>query len=203
MSDSLNIQPTRIALAEMERAIGHAMARWQMVETALYVLAHCLMGTTREVSSIAFFHIKSAESKFGFVDKLCANRLPQAAYQSKWIPLRKESHELVRGRNALAHFEVNWVDADEAKGKSLFPIALNTHHLDTHATRDGKADGLYVEGVLQCAEAFADYAKRLIAFAGSNVPDWQRSVESLPPNLQQFLELIRKKASPEGGGPQP
>jgi hypothetical protein len=202
MSDSLNFQPTRVAVAEMERAIGHAMARWQMVETALYVLAHCLMGTTREVSSIAFFHIKSAESKFGFVDKLCLNGLPKSVYQRKWTVLRKESDDLIRGRNALAHFEMSWVETGEAKSKSKFPIALHTHHLNTHATRHGKAQGMYVETVLEGAEAFEVYAKQLIQFAAAEIPDWPQRVALLPPNLRRFLESIRNMTNREGGQPQ-
>jgi hypothetical protein len=50
-------------IAPFYRAVGKASARWQRVEAGLFILAHAIMQTDYQYSSIVFFHIRSADSK--------------------------------------------------------------------------------------------------------------------------------------------
>lgn len=187
-------------------ALGRALARWQYIETAMYVLAHALMRTTSEISSIAFFHIRSAEQKLALLEKLCRHGVPQAAYQTRWIPLRKSMANPIEVRNSMAHFEPTWVDDEYAKSTSELNMVIYTHHLDIHANRDG-GKGLNVEALRQAEREFRAMAGTMIKFAADCVPDWPQQAASLPQRLQPFLQEIPKTATtprpapPRGSSP--
>lgn len=177
------------------RALGHAITNWQGVEAGLYVLVHCCLGTSAERSSIAFFHIKSAESKLGLADKLCRLDLVEKTYRAHWVPLRKKITANVDLRNALAHFEASWVPP-QAKGKTAFPIALTPNSLDqARAREDGNVPALFVEQLHELAEDFLIRSKELIAFSRSHLPGWQQHASTLPRDLRQALGIDRGKTS--------
>lgn len=82
--------PDPSAFDEMHRSLGNALTRWQYVETGLYIVAHCLMETEYQVSSLAFFQIKSAENKLAFVDRLLHAKVGQSRRVHFWKPIREE-----------------------------------------------------------------------------------------------------------------
>jgi hypothetical protein len=89
--------PDSKAAEEMYRALGKALTRWQYIETGLYLIAHCLMETEHQVSSLAFFQIKSAENKLAFVDRLIFAKLTQHT-RTKFLganPQRREDRHRV------------------------------------------------------------------------------------------------------------
>jgi hypothetical protein len=94
-----------LALRRLKEAIGEALMRWQHVETALFLIAHGLMGPDYEINSITFFHIKSAESKVSLTDKLIIHCCNKQICASRWKPIKREIENLITFRNGLAHFE--------------------------------------------------------------------------------------------------
>lgn len=182
--------------------LGQALARWQYIETGMFLIAHVLMATSYKASSIAFFHIRSAESKLQLIDKLACAILDQTTLKREWKPLRKDIDDAIDFRNALAHFEVSWIDPARVQG-TAFPIALSAHHLDHHAVRGGAVKALFIENLWQAAREYLDLAKRIMRFSANHLPDFERHIALLPPHLQQALETIRNESSPAGPLPPP
>jgi hypothetical protein len=111
-------------------AYGLAMARWQYVETALYFIVHCVMGTTEEISSLVFFRIRSAETKIALANDMVLDRLPSA--RDNWNALRKRLKDDLEARNRFAHFEFH---LDSNSGEAV----LSELHHDIKARRKAKA----------------------------------------------------------------
>lgn len=194
------ITATQQTEAAFLQALGRAFTRWQHVETAFYVLAHGLMRTSPEISSLVFFHIRSAENKIGLLDKLCHNGISQVAYQRHWVPLRKSLENPIDVRNSMAHFEVVWLDDGIVASTSTLNMMIYTHHLDTHANRGG-GRGLTVEALRQADCEFKSLAEAMIAFGAEHVPDWPQQAASLPQRLQQYLQSVANKATPPTPAP--
>jgi hypothetical protein len=176
-----NVDPAILDAAH--KALGKALAHWQMVETALYVLAHCLMGTSREMSSIAFFHNTSLQHRLTLIDKLCFEKIKQRAYGGAWKKdLRKMIDDAIDIRNALAHFELSGIRLDKLPDPkpTKFPIVLLPNGLDVVAYRSGAGKGLYVEQLEEAAAEFTQLANKIGAFIAAHVADWQKHVASLP-----------------------
>ena len=106
----------------------------------LYIIGHGLMETSHEVSSLAFFQIKSPENKLEFVDRLIFARLSQRQRVSFWKPIGEEIRAAIAFRNALAHFEIFCLDEKHMAAMTSptkYPVALSSHHLDEHRRRHG------------------------------------------------------------------
>jgi hypothetical protein len=192
--------PDPSAFDEMYRALGKALTRWQYVETGLYIIAYGLMETSHEVSSLAFFQIKSAENKLEFADRLVFARLSQWQRASFWTPISKEISAAIAFRNSLAHFEIFCLDGKHMTAMTpptIYPVALSSHHLDEHKRRHGgMIKSLSVEGIEHNSEELRRIAYSLIYFAIDHIPNLERSEASLPPNLRQWLDSFRKTARP-------
>ncbi len=87
-------------------AHGAALARWQLVETALYFLVHASLNTKEALSSTVFFHIRSPTAKVQLADSLLWQALKPKVYKEAWTSLRKELFTAAESRNDLAHFEM-------------------------------------------------------------------------------------------------
>lgn len=180
-------------VSEFHRAVGHALTRWQYVETGLYILSHCLMGTKHQHSSTVFFHIESARSKLSLTDKLCKLELSQDAYQRHWRPLKKDINAANDVRNGLAHFDVAFLDPDEIKNTgqtTAYPIMLCPNSHDETASPDGRSKALFVETLQKTAVEFHELTQRLLEFVPAHIPDWQLRTKSLPQETQQILASI-------------
>jgi hypothetical protein len=130
--------PDSKAAEEMYRALGKALTRWQYIETGLYRIAHCLMEAVHQVSSLAFFQIKSAENKLAFVDRLIFAKLAQYTRMKFWEPIRKDVRSAIEFRNNLAHFEIFFLDEkhmSEVSPPTKYPVVLSYHHLDQNNRR--------------------------------------------------------------------
>jgi hypothetical protein len=128
------IFPDPAAAAEMYRALGTALTRWQYIETGLYIIAHGLMGTDHYVSSLAFFQIQSAPHKLELVDRLISAKLTEEK-KELWTSIRKEIRAAIDFRNTLAHFEIFVLDKKhmkEMKPPTKYPVAISYHHLDAY-----------------------------------------------------------------------
>jgi hypothetical protein len=82
-------------IAPFYRAVGKASARWQRVEAGLFILAHAIMQTAYQYSSIVFFHIRSADSKVKLVDRLCHAHFDKTIIKKEWTPLLKDLNSAV------------------------------------------------------------------------------------------------------------
>lgn len=134
--------------AQLYQALGLALTRWQHIETAMYLGAFFLMKTDHKACATAFFHIKSAESKFSLVEKLIGQAISQHERQIYWKPLSKEISDIIDFRNALAHFEVFFLTDYELKKinpQTKYRYALAPHHLDPSHSRGGSVKLLSVE----------------------------------------------------------
>ncbi len=187
-------------VSEFHRAVGHALTKWQYVETGLYILSHCLMGTKHQHSSTVFFHIESARSKLSLTDKLCKLELQPDLYQRHWRPLKKDINAANDIRNGLAHFDTAFIDPDELKRSTgevtAYPIMLCPNSHDATATPDGNVRALFVETLHETADEFHALAQRLLEFVPAHIPDWQQRTESLPQETRQLLASIGSENPP-------
>lgn len=179
----------------LHTAIGRALARWQYIETGLYLIAHGLLGSSHKASSITFFHIKSAEAKLALVDKLILAFMPQRVFASEWKAIRGDVNDALGIRNAIAHFELIAFDPQRRPKGTKFDFALTPHHLDTNAGRSGTVKTLFVENLDKAADGYLMVARDLLRFVVQHVPNWQQQEASLPPDLQQVLETIRSEVT--------
>lgn len=202
LSLPLPILPDPPAFAEMHRAIGEGMMRWQYIESGLFVIAHGLMRTEYKISSLAFFQIKSGENKLAFVDRLIFETLKQHPRVKFWKPIYQEVKEALDFRNDLAHFEIFCLDEKHKAAMeppTKYPVAISSNHLDEHKRRHGgMIKALSVELIKHNSEALRRTAYALIYFAIDHVPDSERSEESFPHNLRQYLGSFRKRSRPPG-----
>jgi hypothetical protein len=187
------------------QSLGHALVQWQYIETALFLIAFPLMGTDPVACSLAFFHIKSAENKLSFVDKLIFHKLPQKTRTKYWSPILTDLSKTIEFRNALAHFETSIFKEKEIK-KLKKPISkymwiLTRHHLDFHANRSGSMKGLTIENIEGNTNKMKMVAFMLIYFSIDHVPLTEPLLKSLPPKLQQWLDSFRKMPRPPGFEP--
>lgn len=180
---------------ELHRALGHALARWQHVESAMYVVAHCLMETRHDIASAVFFHIESARSKLNLTNKLCKIGLAQDAYQRHWVPLKKQLGDAIEVRNALAHFDTAALDPKALTGEqaieTAYPVILSPNFIDDSAVAANGVKSLRVEDIQEAAAEFLQLARALLELAALQIPDWPQRSRSLPPELQHLLSSIQ------------
>src|ERR1700736_7018946 len=90
-------------IAPFYRAVGKASARWQHVEAGLFILAHAIMQTDYQYSSIVFFHIRSADSKVKLVDRLCHAHFDKTIIKKEGTPLLKDLNLAVENTPSNTH----------------------------------------------------------------------------------------------------
>lgn len=200
--DSKGIDPSTLEAAH--KAIGEALANWQHVETSLYILFHCLPGTTYENSSLVFFHIKSAENRLSLIDKLCLQHLSQRTYGNEWKDLKTRIRRFIEARNGIAHFEITGVQLEDMPKPrhTNYPIIISPNHLDVSASHSGMVKTLFVETLIELSAVLAIASQRIVQFSVDHVPNWQQHATSLPQSLQLALGIGRKTNSPSSP-PQP
>lgn len=185
---------------EMNRSLGQALAVWQHVETSLYVLAHCLIGTDHKTSSILFFHIESARAKVSLTNKLCELSLEQSAYQRHWIPIKKDLNAAVDIRNALAHFEISAIDPRQTRRKdgsqSKCPLILSSNAHDEGSVRDGTVKCLFVEDLHETTTWYKKLSREILILVANHVPDWQQRSATLPQNTRRLIAIIQSEPAP-------
>jgi hypothetical protein len=157
------------------------------------------METEHQVSSLAFFQIKSAENKLAFVDRLIFAKLTQHARTKFCEPIRKDVRTAIEFRNHLAHFEIFYLEEkhmSDVLPATKYPVVLSYHHLDQHNRRGGLIKSISIEGIEHNSEALYTMTYALIYFVLDHMPRLERGIESLPPHLQQYLDSFRKTTRP-------
>ena len=188
----LSVVPMTIdpaALRQLKEAIGEALMRWQHVETALFLIAHGLMGPDYEINSITFFHIKSAESKVSLTDKLIIHCCNKQICASRWKPIKREIENLITFRNGLAHFEGFFVYPTMMDAyPSALPVGIAPHHLllDAAASRGGTVKCLTVESIERGSQDLLQITNALIAFACAHVQGLASKIDGLPPPMRAW-----------------
>ena len=198
---TLPIPPDSEDQKRMYEALGGGLARWQFIETGLYLTALMLMGTDQTTCSLAFFQIKAAENKLAFVDRLIFHKLDQRTRIKIWKPISDEIRAAIDFRNSLAHFEMfNLTDEEFAKikPKTAFRAVLSPNHLDHHAKRGGSVKALSVEVMNYNTNQLRVLTYRLIYFVVDYLPLTEQLIASLQPNLRQWLDSFRQMARPPG-----
>lgn len=178
-------------VGELQRQLGQALLRFQYVETALFHIAHCLMRTDYETSSLIFFHSKSVENKLGLINKLMSRRLTQFVQTKHWKPLRKSVEDTIEFRNALSHFEIVQVDGSKAVPPSAFNWFVSDHTLNEFAKRSGGTRGLSIEKIAEYSELTLKLSYRLIYFLLDQVPDFPAGLATLPQEARRHIEGLR------------
>ena len=194
--DTSAIEPD--ILDRAHRAIGKATAHWQYVETALFVLMHCLAKTSYENSSAVFFDIKNNQNHLTIIDKLCLLNLSQRDYGDDWKKMRKGLKHLIDLRNAVAHFEMSGLDLAKfpSDPPTQFGIIISPNQFDVIAAHSGRVKLLYLEQIELLPEDFDAMAQAVTTFIEACVPDWQRHAELLPLNPVRALGRGGKTNSP-------
>ncbi|MCI0466520.1 MAG: hypothetical protein L0Y57_05880 [Beijerinckiaceae bacterium] len=193
-------------LQRMQHALGQGLVRWQHIETGLYLIAVGLMETDPNVTSLAFFHIKSAENKFALVDRLIFHKLEQRVRQTAWKPISAQIRKAISIRNALAHFEMSCLTEEALrKGTAVlgtkFKWVISSHHLDVYSNRGGVVKGLTVESIELNSNELLELAYKLIYFLIDYIPQIKPLEASLQPRLQTWLDQFRKNQRPPGFAP--
>jgi hypothetical protein len=84
-----------------------------------------------------------------------------------------------------------------------YSVVLSYHHLDQHNRRGGLIKSIAIEGIEHYSEALYTMIYALIYFVLDHMPRLERSIESLPPYLQQYLDSFRKMTRPPEFPPPP
>jgi hypothetical protein len=189
---SSNQKIIEATIAPFYLAIGRAMARWQYVEAGLFVLAHAIMQTDYQYSSVVFFHIKSADSKVKLVDRLCRAHFDKTIIKNEWTALLKDLNSAAEIRNSIAHWEANFILDVSVLEPWEPPIALTPHHLDARAQADTR--GATTNTLNQTAEEFLALANRLLRFVAPHFSDKALRSTNLPQRLLLYLENSRNDA---------
>jgi hypothetical protein len=188
------------------QAIGRSLARWQYIETGLFLIAFTILNTTAKNCSLTFFGIKSAENKLALADRLTFHHMNQRAHNVYWRPISKSISDYIPFRNSMAHFEVSFLK-EEGIGKvtphTKFRHILTPHHLDEHAARGGTIKSFSVEAIDKNADTIREISYSLVYFLIDHFPNLERQQASIPPHLAQWLDQFRKDPRPPGFEPPP
>jgi hypothetical protein len=180
------------------RALGQATARWQHVESGLFIIVHAIFGTDHRYSSAVFFQIKSGDTKLQLTDELCRVHFSEAIYKGEWDDLQKRLKDAIIYRNRMAHWEVNWVTDRSQLAPGEPPIALSPHHLDHRSERKAKGPNAASTNTLQeAAQAYLMLARDLLLFVRRHFELEKLRATHLPPMLLQFLERFHPQNTPE------
>lgn len=176
---------------ELQKQLGKALLRFQHVETGMFQIAHCLMGTTYEISSLVFFHSKSAENKLALLQRLIDHKLKQHTRTAHWKPLLGEINDAIQFRNAISHFEIIMVDGKQMVPPSNYDYAISDHHHDGFARRSGNIRGLSVESIEEHSEKTRALALKLVYFIFDHVPGAAAAVATFPEDTRRHLAELK------------
>lgn len=169
-------------------ALGRAFARWQDVESGLFLVTHAALGASAQVSSVVFFHVKSQSAKAQLCDKLWQIGL-EGDLAAEWAALVKRIAGALTVRNQYAHFETAWLKPGNGHYPEIDPpIILVPHHMDVVAW--GRKQHTYFDTqeidatTLEWQKLTQDLLRHVLRRYSLE----QLRTESLPPVLVQMLE---------------
>jgi hypothetical protein len=182
-------------------AIGKATVRWQFVEAALFVVAHAILQTEYKKSSAVFFHIQSADAKFQLTDRLCRIHFDKGIISAEWDDFCKDLREAIKFRNAIAHWEANFISDLSLVEANEPAVALTRHHMDIRAVTDTR--GLTTSTLNEVAHEYQALASRLLRFVLRHFSIQELRATHLPQGLLQYLENIQDSPPEPPPPPQP
>jgi hypothetical protein len=187
-------------LAPFYEAIGKASVRWQFVEASLFVIVHAILKTEYRKSSAVFFHIQSPDSKLQLTDRLCQIHLDKDIISAEWDDFCKDLKEAIKFRNAIAHWEANFINDRSLIDLNEPAVALTRHHMDIWSEADTR--GLTTSTLNEVAHEYRALANRLLHFVLRHFAVKELRATHLPQGLLQHLESIQN-SPPEPPPPSP
>ena len=163
MTDPLKLCKT----ASIYEALGLALSNWQHVETSLYHIVHCALGTSDDKSSIVFFHIRSPSAKVALAVALLGQVFEKGYLEAHWKPLAADLYDALTARNHLAHFELqqltHW-DSERRVVVRLEPALTEPFHdISTH--QQALVKSYDREALEKTAVEFIRVSRELLNFA--------------------------------------
>lgn len=147
-------------LPTIYEALGRTIAQWQHVETALYHIAHCALGTTDELSSLVFYRTQGARARIDLVSDMLQECRP-SAHGMQWLPLRKRLNEAVEASNRLAHFEMFTDPRDGSVVLSELHHAIKSRRKETVVSYRATHIDIAAQEFLDLARDLMEFAERL------------------------------------------
>jgi hypothetical protein len=179
------------------RGMGRAVARWQHVETGMFLLAHAIMGTNYKYSSTAYYMLNGANMKLQLVDRLCQAHFTKEVLKNEWAPTVEDIRNALKFRNGLAHFEVAYITDRSIMKPGDPPIALTSNHLDVRAAAKDSIPAATLSQITEAAELYLKLGRRLIWLVQRHFSPEALRATHLPPRWLQYLERGRSERSPD------
>lgn len=189
------------ALTPFYAATGKAMGRWQYVESGLFLVMHAVLGMDdSKLSAVIFFQMQTAGRKLGLVDEICKARLAGDDL-SEWTALFNDVTAGLPFRNALAHWEINFIKGTNYLEPGEPPIALARHHLDPKADGDNRT--ITTNTAMEVAQEYLSLAKRLFSFVATRFSIAKLRETNLPAMVLGQLEGFEQNPEPLRAPPTP
>jgi hypothetical protein len=189
-----------VMVSPFYRAIGKAIVRWQHIEVSLFVLMHAILGTDSKLSSVVFFHIQSPDSKIQIIDRLCRSYFDEKIIR-EWEEIHKDLRAGLIFRNAMGHWEPNFITDPSLLEPGEPPIALTRSHLDVRRQADTR--GVTTQTAIQVAEEYFALAMRVMRFVARHFSIDRLHATHLQPRLLRYLENIQKSPPEQQPPPSP
>ncbi|MBR2803968.1 MAG: hypothetical protein IKE20_02335 [Eggerthellaceae bacterium] len=155
-----------------------------------------MMGTTYEISSLVFFHSKSAENKLALLQRLINHKLKQHIRTAHWKPLVGEINDAIQFRNAISHFDLMRIDGKQMVPPSKYDYAVTDHHHDEFARRSGNVRGLSVEKIEEYSERTRALALKLVYFMLDHVSGADAAIATFPEGTRRHLAELKAEPRP-------
>ncbi|MCD0424101.1 hypothetical protein LOC51_43385 [Rubrivivax sp. JA1024] len=172
-------------------AMGRAMARWQHVESAMFILTHAIMNTDYKYTSAAFYMLKGADMKQQLLSRLCEAHFDTKIIKDEWNPIKKEIKSGVSFRNGLAHYEISYMPNRAYLGPHDPPVVLSAHHLDHKASSRSTVPAASASELRQAAAEWLTLSRRLIYFVCDHFELEKLRATNLPHQWLLMLSNMR------------
>ena len=174
------------------------MARWQYIETGIYLVSLGSMGGDHKNCSKAFFKKPGAGSRLDFADRAVRRSLALAKIAS-WTAIRDEVATFVRYRNCLAHFEIyHLTDAGRLSvtPQTRFNVVISENHMNSETRSTDLVRGLSVEMIDQNSESMRELAYKIFYFVTDCFPRDIFVGRGLLPIVEMQLDALRNSPRP-------
>jgi hypothetical protein len=193
--------PNQPDLHELYRVLGQGMARWQYIETGLYLAAFGAMRVDHATCSAKFFKNPGAGSRLNFADGALKKALERAVYEADWIEIRDNVRGFVVYRNCLAHFETFHIDARYAAmavPSTKFRVMISGRHLNAAERAGDQVRSLSIESIKENNEKLIELSYVLAYFVVDHFPLDRFLGKGLLPMLEQnLIGFVRNPRPPE------
>jgi len=175
--------------APLYEGLGRSLAKWQYVETSMFILAHAIMRCEYKYSSTAFYLLRGADIKLQLLNRLCEAHFSKELLKREWEPTYKDLSNAIKFRNGLAHFEVNYFKDPERKylKEGDPPVVLSPHHTDVRESGKPMVKGAMLHNLNEAAALHVILAQRLVSLVRRHFSPEELRATQLP---HQWLRLL-------------